>query len=148
MKRTSICLLACSLMLRVGAAEIQWQADLPNAQTKAKAEGKAVLLVFTGSEKCDACVKFNQEVAATPEFAQYADKKLVLVEVAFPAKRDQDEAKMKTNQELKDRYKVSLFPTFVLVNQDGQEINRVVGHKPGGPSTFIGRLETQKKKRG
>jgi hypothetical protein len=50
MKRTAIGIIAGFALLQASAAELQWLTDLPKAQAAAKAENKAVLLDFTGSD--------------------------------------------------------------------------------------------------
>ena len=141
MKRTTIGLLACCALLQAGAAELNWLTDLPKAQAKAKAENKQVLLDFTGSDWCGWCIKFNKEVLTTPEFAEYAAKHLVLVEVDFPRKKEQSEDLKKANKALGSKYKVDGYPTFVVLNQEGKEVGRQVGYSAGGPKAFIAKLE-------
>jgi len=141
MKRTAIGLLACCALLQAGAAELNWLTDLPKAQAKAKAENKQVLLDFTGSDWCGWCIKFNKEVLSTPEFAEYAAKHLVLVEVDFPRKKEQSEDLKKANKALGSKYKVDGYPTFVVLNKEGKEVGRQEGYAAGGPKAFIAKLE-------
>ena len=141
MKRTAIGLLVCCALLQAGAAELNWLTDLPKAQAKAKAENKQVLLDFTGSDWCGWCIKFNKEVLTTPEFAEYAAKHLVLVEVDFPRKKEQSEDLKKANKALGSKYKVDGYPTFVVLNKEGKEVGRQEGYAAGGPKAFIAKLE-------
>lgn len=146
MKKIAVGLLACCALLNVGAAESTWLTDLPNAQAKAKAENKMVLMDFTGSDWCGWCIKFKQEVLDTPEFKNYAAKNLVLVELDFPHKKAQSADLKKANKSLSQQYKVDGFPTFVVLSKDGKERGRQVGYAPGGPKAFITELEGFKKK--
>jgi len=141
MKRTAIGLLACCALLQAGAAELNWLTDLPKAQATAKTENKQVLLDFTGSDWCGWCIKFNKEVLSTPEFAEYAAKHLVLVEVDFPRKKEQSGELKKANKALGSKYKVDGYPTFVVLNKEGKEIGRQEGYAAGGPKAFIAKLE-------
>ena len=146
MKRTAIGLLAFCALLQAGAAEIKWLTDLPQAQAKAKTENKQVLLDFTGSDWCGWCIKFNKEVLATPEFAEYAAKNLVLVEVDFPRKKEQSAELKKANRALGSKYKVGGYPAFVVLDKEGKEIGRQAGYSSGGPKAFIAKLEGFKAK--
>ena len=141
MKRTAIGLLACCALLQAGAAEVKWLTDLPKAQAKAKEENKQVLLDFTGSDWCGWCIKFKKEVLTTPEFAEYAAKHLVLVEVDFPRKIEQSDELKKANKALGGKYKVDGYPTFVVLNKEGKEIGRQVGYAAGGSEAFIAKLK-------
>lgn len=129
-------------MTAVNAAE--WMTDLPKAQAKAKAEKKMVLMDFTGSDWCGWCIKFKEEVLSKPEFTQYADKNLVLVELDFPRKKPQAAGEKTANQTLKAKYDVQGFPTLILLDSDGKEIGRQGGYSKGGPKAFIAKLEKMK----
>jgi thiol-disulfide isomerase/thioredoxin len=113
-----------------------WSAAL----NQAKSENKLVLLDFTGSDWCGWCKKFDKDVLSTDKFTSYAQDKLVLVTVDFPSHKQQDAALKQANQELKKRFDVSGFPTFVLLNSDGKELGRQVGYLRGGPDAFIAEL--------
>jgi len=146
MKKLAWLTLAALATLRLCAAESEWQSDLTKAQAKARAENKLVLMDFTGSDWCSWCKKFDAEVLSRPEFKEYAAKNLVLVEVDFPAKKQQSATLKKANDSLKGKFKVEAFPTFVVLNKDGKEVGRQEGFEEGGPKAFISKLEGFKKK--
>lgn len=118
------------------AQEPAWTTDYAAALTTAKAEGKLVLLDFTGSDWCGWCVKLKDEVFSKPEFAEWASKKAVLVEVDFPKKKKLDDALRKQNDELKKKFPVTGYPTIVFVDVDGKEIART-GYVKGGAAAWI-----------
>jgi|SRR5271154_893193 len=120
--------------------ELSWGVDLPAALNRARSENKIVLLDFTGSDWCPWCIKFDQEVLSTGKFANYAGRKLELVEVDFPNTKAQSDLLKHDNAELKQRFNVSGFPTYVLLNSDGKELGRQVGYRAGGPDAFIAEL--------
>lgn len=144
MKRYLLTLLAFGFFFSCLGAE--WLTDLDKALEKAKQEKKIVLINFTGSDWCGWCIKFKNEVLSKEEFLNYADKNLVLVELDFPAKKQQPAELKKKNNELKEKFQVRGFPTFVVLNADGKEIGRQVGYTEGGPEPFIKKLEEFKKK--
>lgn len=118
-----------------------WRTDYPGALKQAKAEGKLVLLDFTGSDWCGWCIKFDQDVLSTPKFATYAAAKLQLVKVDFPRRTPQPEGLRRANEALGRQFSVDGFPTFVLVTGDGRELWRQSGYLKGGPDAFIAALE-------
>ena len=81
MKKTVLCLLGCWMTFQLQAADLTWLTSVPDAQAQAKKESKLVLLDFTGSDWCSWCKKLDAEVFSQPQFADYAKKNLVLVEV-------------------------------------------------------------------
>lgn len=126
------------------AVEANWLTDLPKAQAKAKTEKKLVVMDFTGSDWCSWCIALKKEVFNTKEFADYASKNLVLVEVDFPQRKKQSDGEKKANEALMEKYKVDGFPTVVVLNGEGKEVGRL-GYDEGGPKPFIAKLEKLKK---
>lgn len=146
MKKIAAMLLTfCALASAIGA-EQQWLTSLPQALAQAQKENKIVLLDFTGSDWCGWCIKFKKEALDTPEFTDYAAKNVVLVELDFPNKKPQSADLKKANKALGEQYKVTGYPTFVVLGKDGKEIGRQVGYEEGGPKAFIAKLDGFKKK--
>ena len=132
--------------LQSNDSELTWLTDLPKAQTQAKAEGKTVLLYFHGSDWCPPCVEMQRQVFASPEFAQYAHRALVLVDVDFPQKSVQGEELKRTNLALKARFNLSRepdegFPTLVLLNASGETAYQETGYAGGGPAEVLPKLQ-------
>jgi len=144
MKKIAIGLLAALALLRVSAAEAEWLTDLPKAQAKAKEEKKLVMLDFTGSDWCGWCIKLHNEVFSKPEFAEYAKKNLILVEVDFPRKKKLSTEQTKANGALQQKYKIEGYPTIIVLDGEGKQVDRL-GYMPGGPKAFIAGLEKLKK---
>jgi thioredoxin-related protein len=125
----------------VHASDLNWSTDFSRTLAQARADGKMVLLDFTGSDWCPWCIKFDHEVLETDQFATYAQNKLELMLVDFPRAKLQDDALKQANKALGKKYNVDGYPTFVLVNYAGNELGRQVGYLEGGPSAFISKLE-------
>ncbi len=128
-------ILCCSALM-VSAAESTWLTDLPKAQAQAKAEGKIVLVDFTGSDWCGWCIKLQKEVFSKPEFLQWAKANAVLVEIDFPKRKKQADDLKKANDALARKYGIEGFPTIVVLNGDGKKLGNL-GYTPGGPQPFI-----------
>jgi thioredoxin-related protein len=119
---------------------LEWFTDLQSAQEKAKRENKSVLLDFTGSDWCGWCIKLKHEVFDQPEFAGFAQAKLVLVEVDFPRHKVMAQPQKQANAQLAKTYHISAYPTILMLSPDGQPLGRL-GYVPGGPSAFIAKIE-------
>jgi len=125
---------------------LTWLTDLAQAQARAKAERKSVLLFFHGSDWCPPCVEMQRQVFESPDFAQYARRALLLVDVDFPEKSQQSEALRRTNLALKERFNLSQesgesFPTIVLLNQAGETVFQETGYAGGGPAEVLPKLQ-------
>src|ERR1017187_3749530 len=125
-------------------AESNWLTDYKMAQQEAKANNKLLLLDFTGSDWCGWCIKLNKEVFSKPEFKDYANKNLVLMEVDFPRGKSQGSDIKKQNDGLAQQYQIEGFPTIVVLDGDGKKVG-LLGYMPGGPTTFIAELEKLRK---
>ena len=144
MKKAAMALFAGLALASASAAELSWMTDLPKAQAQAKQDKKLVMLDFTGSDWCGWCIKLNKEVFSTPEFADYAKKNLVLVEVDFPRAKKQSDEQKKANEGLQEKYKIEGYPTIIVLNSEGKQVGQL-GYMPGGPKAFIAELDKLKK---
>jgi protein disulfide-isomerase len=89
-----------------------------------------MLLDFTGSDWCGWCIKIDKEVFATPDFKEFGEKSLVLVEVDFPKAKAQTPAVKTQNEGLERKFKVNGYPTLVLLDSAGKEVKRWEGFDP------------------
>lgn len=143
MKKTILSLCAVLALVQAKAAELDWQTDLPKAQAQAKTEKKLVMLDFTGSDWCGWCIKLNKEVFSKPEFAEYAKKNLVAVEVDFPNKKKLSPEQKQANAALAKKYEIKGYPTIIVLNSEGKKVGEL-GYQAGGPKAFIAELEKLK----
>jgi uncharacterized protein YyaL (SSP411 family) len=128
------------------AADAQWLTSVPDATAQAKKENKLVMLDFTGSDWCGWCKKLDAETFSKSEFADYAKKNLVLVEVDFPKDKPQSAELKAANQALQQKYSINGYPTLVVLKPDGTVVWQKVGYLAGGPEAMIAKLDEAKKK--
>ncbi len=109
-------------------AALEWSTDLDAARTRAAAEGKSVLVDFTGSDWCGYCIQLKKNVFDTPEFEAFAKDNFLFVEIDVPrdVKRVGQELFNK-NQQLCQQYKISGFPTIMIMSPEGYIIGGFVG---------------------
>ncbi len=110
------------------AFSAEWMVDLEAAKAKAKAEGKMVLVDFTGSDWCTWCIRLRQDVLDKPEFEAYAKDKFVFAEVDLPhstAKLSPEQREK--NQDVAAQYKISGFPTLMVMTPEGRVLGGFVG---------------------
>jgi thioredoxin-related protein len=130
----------------LAAADSAWLTSVPDAKAQAQKENKLVLLDFTGSDWCGWCKKLDAETFSKSEFAAYAKKNLVLVEVDFPRSKPQSAELKAANKALQEKYKVDGYPTLVALKPDGTVVWQQVGYLEGGPSAMIAKLDEARKK--
>ena len=140
--RSLIALTSTTIFAGITRAEDSaWLTNYNKALEQAKAENKAVLLDFTGSDWCGFCIKMVKDTLSKQEFTDYAAKNLVLVEVDFPRKKEQSAETKKQNEELQKKFGVEGYPTFVMLDKDGKQLGKHVGYLDGGPAAFIAKLD-------
>ena len=140
-------LLACicaSILVTSARAELNWLTDPKAAQAEAKQANKLVMLDFTGSDWCGWCIRLKKEVFSKPEFQEYANKNLVLVEIDFPKGKAQARELAQQNMQLASHYSVEGFPTLIVLDANGKKVGEL-GYVEGGPAAFIGELEKLRK---
>ncbi len=127
-------------VLQRGFGAAAWSTDLAKAQARAKAEGKTVLLNFTGSDWCGWCIKLRRDVFLKPDFEAYARTNLVLVEVDFPKRKPLAPETRKANQRLAQQFQVQSYPTLILLDSKGAKLG-AVSYANGGTKTFVAEVE-------
>jgi thioredoxin-related protein len=140
MKRSILTISLLFSALTLMAAQVEWFTDGGTAQTKAKNEKKFLLADFTGSDWCGWCMKLKSEVFDKSEFADYANRKLVMVEVDFPRHKPQDPHQKQLNEDLAKKLNVTGFPTVFILDAAGHPLGKL-GYMEGGPKAFIAEVE-------
>ena len=139
-------LIALGLICAASArAELAWITDYKKAQDEAKASHKLVLVEFTGSDWCGYCFQLDRVIFSQPEFKDYANKNLVLVEIDFPRRKAQSAETKKQNTELAERYQIDGFPTLVVLNGEGKAVWRYDGLYTNGLAAFLAELDKVRK---
>ncbi len=146
-KNICIALLALAAIFPAHAEHAGWV----KAQIEAKAGNKLVLLDFTGSDWCPACIMFHREVLEAPEFIAYCKTNLTVLVVDFPKFYPQSTAQHDANVELVQQFNAANpdgsigFPVLMIVDADGKELTRQAGYRPSGsPKEFIALVEQLK----
>ena len=121
-----------------------WSDDLDKALAQAKAEHKAVLVEFTGSDWCPPCKMMRAGVFSKAEFVDAASKNYVLVEIDMPKG---DQAVVKKNQPTVEKYKIDGFPTVLLLDASGKEFSRFYASKYPKTADFLKQLAAELEKK-
>lgn len=111
MRKLVLTLLVIMGSFAVQAQELTWETDINKAIKVSNKTKKPMLLFFTGSDWCGWCIRLQKEVLKTPEFAVWAKKNVVLVELDFPRKTAQSDAIKNQNNALQQTFGIQGFPT-------------------------------------
>ncbi|SDX47760.1 Thioredoxin-like domain-containing protein [Lutibacter oricola] len=110
------------------AHKVKWEESFTKAERLSKSKNKPMLIFFTGSDWCGPCKMLIEDFFSTEKFSSYKDK-YVLYEADYPRNRDLVSASQKKdNSKLQKKYGVSSFPTIVIVDSKGKELDRRKGY--------------------
>jgi thiamine biosynthesis lipoprotein len=116
--KTGFLLILILFSLSRSTAQIYEQKDI--AFEKAKTENKPVFLVFSGSDWCMPCIKFEKKILTDPGFMVFAKENLVILNADFPQRVNQEKALLMQNEELAEKYNPQgYFPHLLLLNANG-----------------------------
>lgn len=116
---------------------INWNSNYNEASKLAQTSSKPLLILFTGSTWCPACIQLEREILSRPEFAQAIGDKFVFYKAEFDATGDMTHSQ---NKMLFDRYGVEVFPTIVVVNSSGQKLFNVYYQSGGNVNSYVRQL--------
>lgn len=121
-----------------------WETNVETAIELAKAEGKSVMLEFTGSDWCPPCIMMQKKVFSKKEFVDTASEDFILVHLDFP--KGDPELKKKNDPYAKE-YKIEGFPTIVLLDSEGKEFNRFFASEYPEVDSFLANLDDSLEKK-
>ena len=131
------------VMLSLPAAAQQWVTDYTTAQQTAAAEGKSVVLVFSGSDWCAPCIKLDREIWQDPGFQSAAGDDFVFYRADFPRKKEHrlSEDLTEANAALAERYNTrGAFPLVVVLTPEGDVLGQT-GYQKVSPDEYLAVLE-------
>ncbi|RYG46285.1 MAG: thioredoxin family protein [Chitinophagaceae bacterium] len=105
----------------------QWNSDFALAQAQAKASGKNILLVFSGSDWCAPCIRLDKSVWQSEAFKLEAAN-WTLVKADFPKKKNHALSPELTaaNAKLCETYNPEgNFPLVVMLDPSGKVIGKM-----------------------
>ncbi len=125
----------------LGAADgTGWITDFEAAKKVAAEKKLPILMDFSGSDWCIWCQRLDSEVFSQKAFQDYAKDNLVLFLADFPMRAKQPDALKTQNRQLQSTYRVSGYPTVILVSAQGDELART-GYVRGGPDAYVEHLK-------
>jgi thioredoxin-related protein len=92
--------------------KLQWHTDLMKAHEASEKSKKPIFAFFTGSDWCGWCHKLQREVFAKPEFIEWANKNVILLELDFPRSKQLPAELAQQNQNLQQQFQVRGYPTI------------------------------------
>lgn len=120
--------IAAILLTGVTGASETWSTNPAEAMQQATAQKKGVMLEFTGSDWCGACIMQKKQALSLPGVQEDIAAAFIPVELDFPRKKQQDEQTKAMLETYKKSYGITGFPTLVFADAQGRPVHTVVGY--------------------
>lgn len=143
MKKVFIVVVLLMSSFAVQAQELKWETNVNKAISVSNKTKKPMLLFFTGSDWCGWCIRLQKEVLKTPEFAAWAKKNVVLVELDYPRRTPQSEEIKTQNNGMQQAFGIQGFPTIYFATAKMKEGKPSftgigsTGYVAGGPTAWL-----------
>jgi len=138
-----------------------WLINYDEVYNKSIKENKPILANFTGSDWCGWCKKLKKAVFDTETFKKWANENVVLFELDYPRRTQQDPIIKRQNAELQQTFRglVRGYPTVLIfdiereLKEDGsksQDKIKIHGQRMGympDPNSFINTAEANLRNR-
>ena len=136
--RTILLLLSLSALL---SANAQVEPDPEKAFRAARESGKQVLLVFSGSDWCLPCIRFEKNILTDSAFLHFAGERFVVLEADFPQKKKVPATLKAQYEELAGKFNAEgAFPKIVLLTADRSQL-AVLPYTGQSPTRFIQQMK-------
>lgn len=133
-------LILCMLTTLVQAQTTTNQVD---AIRWAKEKDKAILLVFSGSDWCQPCIRFDKNVLQDQLFQSYAEENLVILKCDFPQRIKLSKETLQQNERLAERFNPKgAFPKLILLDHKFEPLS-TLNYKSQATSQFIDEIKEQ-----
>ena len=134
------------LILSLSATQLSgqlWADSYAAARTEARASGKDLVVVFSGSDWCAPCIKLEREIWSDAEFQRLAPESFLFYRADFPRKKENrlPEDLSAVNGDLAERYNSrGAFPLVVVLTPDGELLGQA-GYEKIEPAAYLRKLE-------
>jgi thioredoxin-related protein len=118
--------------------QLSWITNFKEALAKSQSTGQPIVMLFTGTNWCPACMKLEKEVLTKPEFAQALGNQFVFFKAEFPD-YGEDAIMSSPYSTLLQQYDINAFPTLIVINASGKQLY-TVNYQAGGPAIYINEL--------
>ena len=132
--RTIFLLLSLSTLI---SARAQVEPDPEKAFREARQSGRQILLVFSGSDWCLPCIRFEKNILTDSAFRNFAGKRFVILEADFPQRKKIPAARRSQYESLASEFNTEgAFPKIILLTPDKSPL-AVLSYTGQSPADFM-----------
>lgn len=124
-------------------AQAQTTTNQAEAIRWAKEKDKAILLVFSGSDWCQPCIRFDKNVLQEKAFQNYVEDALIVLKCDFPQRSQLSKETLQQNEALAERFNSKgEFPKLLLLDNTFEPIATLT-YKSQATTQFIEEVKQQ-----
>ena len=125
---TSIFLL--SILMSIASHLSNAQVDLQQDVRVEKSTSQLKLLIFSGSDWCLPCIRFERAVLQDSTFIAFSEEYLIIEKADFPQHKKLSKEQIQHNEALAEKYNPQgYFPHVLLLDEQGQVLKQIVTNK-------------------
>src|SRR5690606_4970412 len=102
---------------------------------------RPILLIFSGSDWCAPCIRFDREVLSDTTVRRFVGEHLIMIRADFPQRKSLPDDLVERNERLAEHYNpAGEFPRVLLLKPD-QSVLALLSHSGASPSSFIDEVQ-------
>ncbi|MGH1336131.1 MAG: FAD:protein FMN transferase [Aureispira sp.] len=110
---------------------------------RSKKEQKAILLIFSGSDWCQPCIRFDKQILQDKDFIAFAKTELIVLQCDFPQRGSLSANLLAQNENLAERFNPEgAFPKLLLLDADWTVL-APLSYQNQGTKAFIQTIRQQ-----
>ena len=106
------------------------QTDIEEEEKVGTSTAKLTLLVFSGSDWCLPCIRFEREILQATKFKAFSNEYLVVEKADFPQHKKLSEEQVRHNEILAEKYNPQgYFPHVLILNDEGKVLSQIITNR-------------------
>lgn len=142
--------IAALLVMAMAAQALPQAASMEDAMVQAAEQNRDILVDFTGSDWCTACVHLRSQIIGSEEFEKTYGERFVMLAVDFPRNPTAQAAIPEEERQLREQmlkgYGIEGLPAVVLMDAKGMPYEIICGTRHT-PAEYIALVEAGLQKR-
>lgn len=128
----------------ISEAKVTWLTDFKQALIKSKETKKLILIAFTGSDWCHACMRLTKKHLETDSFRKFARENFILLQADFPRSKKNrlSPSQVAHNEKLAEKYDPEGIVPFLVIVDQKEEIVGETEYEEWNSEDFIRHLKS------
>jgi thioredoxin-related protein len=128
----------------ISEPDATWLTDFKQALKNSKETKKLILIAFTGSDWCHACMRLTKEHLRTDSFKKFAMENFILLQADFPRSKKNrlSPRQIAHNEKLAEKYDPEGIVPFLVIVDQREEVVGKTTYQKWNSADFINHLKS------